>query len=77
MTFFTVLGIFIVALLGYMVLFGIGVAIMYDESDDAKWFGALFAGIVISVVFATFICTPESYGYQKITVSENTVEVSE
>lgn len=75
MIFFTILGISIAALFGYMILFGIGVLIMYVE-DDAAYFGALFAGIVISLLLAIFICNPESFGYQKITVSENVVEVN-
>lgn len=75
MIFFTGLGIFIAALLGYMFLFGIGMKIMY-EKDDAGYLGALFVGIIISLLLAIFICDPESYGYQKITVSENVVEVN-
>ena len=73
MTFFTGLGIFIAAFFGYMMLFGIGVII---TSDDAGYFGAVFVGITLSLVLAIFICSPESYGYQKITVSENVVEAN-
>lgn len=75
MTFFTGLGIFIAALFGYIMLFGIGAVILH-ESDDEGYLVALFVGILLSLLFAIFICSPESYGYQKITVSENVVEVN-
>lgn len=75
MTFFTGLGIFIAALFGYILLVGMCAVIMY-ESDDSIYFGVLIAGIILSLLFARFICDPEHYGYQKIdTVSE--CEVSE
>lgn len=74
MTFFTGLGIFVAALLCCTVLFVISVAIM--GADDGGYFGALLTGIIISLLLAIFICDPEQFGYQKISVSENVVEVS-
>lgn len=77
MTFFTGLGIFVVALLLYIFMFGIGYAISYNMIDDNGVLAGLFVGIIISILFATFICNPEDYGYQEITVSENVMEVAE
>jgi len=73
MIFFTGLGIFVVALLWYMLLFGLS-AVILNDSDNGGYLTAFFVGIILSLIFATFICRPESYGYQKITVSENIVE---
>jgi len=74
---FTAIGIFIVIFLVYMLLFGLGMILLYDKTEDTGFNAVLFVGIIISIVLTTFICFPESYGYQKITVSENTVELQE
>jgi len=75
MMFFTGLGISMVIFLVYMLLFGLGMIIFYDKTEDTGFNAVLFVGVFISIMLTTFICNPESYGYQKITVSENVVEV--
>ena len=57
MTFFTELGIVIVALLWYLILFEIGIdkAIKESAEDDAPYFGFFLAGLVISFLFTIWI----------------------
>lgn len=74
MTFFTWIGIAIASLFLYLLLFIIIIFIAGGFDEDNIFMAAITVGVVMPIILATFIVDPQHYGYQKITVSENTVE---
>lgn len=74
MIFFTALGIFITSLLLYLLLFIIIIFIAGGFNENNIFMAVVAIGVIMSLIASYFIVKPEAFGYQKITVSENTVE---
>lgn len=74
MIFFTTLGIAITSLLLYSLLFIIIIFIVGGFNENNIFMAVVAIGVIMSLIIAYFIVKPEDFGYQKITVSENTME---
>lgn len=77
MIIFTTLGMAITLLLLYSLLFIIIIFIAGGFNEDNIFMAVVAIGVIISLIIAYFIAKPEDFGYQKITVSENAMEVKE
>ena len=72
MTVFTVLGLSIFI---FFVLFVVSILLNVAWRNEIEnSIGFLFVLVIISILIAIFIAEPQVYGYEKITVSENSIE---
>lgn len=71
MTVFTVLGL---AIFIFLVLIGISLLFSVAAKDEEYQLGFIFVLVFLSIFIALFIAEPQKYGYEKITVSENSIE---
>lgn len=77
MIFFTTLGLVISLLILYSFFFIIIVLIAGGFNEENIIMATIIIALVSSFILADFITEPEDFGYQKITVSENIMEVKE
>ena len=68
---FTVLGL---AIFIFLVLIGISILFSIAIKDEECHIGFICVLVFLSVIIALFITEPQEFGYEKITVSENSIE---